>query len=145
MFALSVTHKEVASEFNGFAYFYRGTGLIGENKEEIKEGQIAVLGAGARTIQRLMSGSYAHHLLFAAGDTLLISSTSDDARLLLIAGRPLNEPVARHGPFVMNQQSEIRQAFMDYQSGKMGSIAGADERRAQTQAALSKSGGPLSG
>lgn len=40
----------------------------------------------------------------------------------LIAGVPLNEPVARYGPFVMNTEREIRQAFEDYVRGRMGAI-----------------------
>ena len=44
------------------------------------------------------------------------------ARVLLIGGQPLNEPIARYGPFVMNAPEEIRQAFEDYRSGRMGSI-----------------------
>ena len=44
------------------------------------------------------------------------------ARVLLIGGQPLNEPIARYGPFVMNTSEEIRQAFEDYRSGRMGSI-----------------------
>jgi quercetin 2,3-dioxygenase len=43
--------------------------------------------------------------------------------VLLIAGRPLHEPVVRYGPFVMNTEAEIRQAFLDYQRGRMGAIA----------------------
>ena len=43
-------------------------------------------------------------------------------RLLLIAGLPLNEPVVRYGPFVMNTREEIHQAIEDYQLGRMGAI-----------------------
>lgn len=42
--------------------------------------------------------------------------------VLLIAGMPLNEPVAHYGPFVMNTQKEIQDAIEDYRNGRMGSI-----------------------
>jgi redox-sensitive bicupin YhaK (pirin superfamily) len=42
--------------------------------------------------------------------------------VLLIAGMPLNEPIARYGPFVMNTEAEIHQAFEDYRRGRMGAI-----------------------
>jgi redox-sensitive bicupin YhaK (pirin superfamily) len=45
---------------------------------------------------------------------------STDARLLLIAGKPLKEPIVQYGPFVMNTQDEIRQAMRDYRDGKLG-------------------------
>jgi redox-sensitive bicupin YhaK (pirin superfamily) len=56
------------------------------------------------------------------GDVVRLRGTDEDARLLLLAGVPLNEPVARYGPFVMNTEQELRQAFADYQSGRMGEI-----------------------
>ncbi len=54
------------------------------------------------------------------GDEVTFSVPEDadeGAELLLLAGQPLNEPIARHGPFVMNTDEEIQQAFIDYQSG----------------------------
>jgi redox-sensitive bicupin YhaK (pirin superfamily) len=44
----------------------------------------------------------------------------EDSLMLMGTGEPLNEPVASHGPFVMNNQTEIMEAFRDYQMGKMG-------------------------
>ena len=52
------------------------------------------------------------------GESVSLGAGERDARFLLIAGRPLNEPVARGGPFVMNTKAEIRQAFDDYESGR---------------------------
>lgn len=66
-----------------------------------------------------------HHLAeFAlAGDTLTMSTTAE-AVLLFGHADPIGEPVASYGPFVMNTEQEIRQAIADYQSGKMGFVAG---------------------
>jgi quercetin 2,3-dioxygenase len=56
-----------------------------------------------------------------AGSTLSISSTSI-AKVLIMAGKSLDEPIAAYGPFVMNTQTEIMQAFADLNAGKMGKI-----------------------
>ena len=80
---------------NAFAYVFEGAAKIGG--EQVARGELAVLGNGER-------------VEFAAGP--------EGARLVLIAGRPLNEPVAKYGPFVMNTNDEIRQAVADYQSGR---------------------------
>lgn len=77
--------------------------------------------------------------MLGKGDTFQINaSPSEDIYVLVIAGVPLNESIARHGPFVMNTWEEIEQAFSDYQSGKLGSIEGSKERHARAQKAVSK-------
>ena len=57
-------------------------------------------------------------LVFGAGDVVRVSAGGASARLILVAGRPLKEPVARHGPFVMNTREQIMQAFVDFQEGR---------------------------
>jgi redox-sensitive bicupin YhaK (pirin superfamily) len=49
---------------------------------------------------------------------VLIAADNEPARLILVAGKPLNEPVAKYGPFVMNTQDQIAQAIRDYQGGR---------------------------
>jgi redox-sensitive bicupin YhaK (pirin superfamily) len=85
---------------NAFVYVYQGAMLAGE-------------GGAATTIER---GELA---LTSQGDSLVLTATDQPGRLILVAGRPLNEPIARYGPFVMNTAEEIRQAFMDYQAGRL--------------------------
>jgi len=52
------------------------------------------------------------------GDAVRLQAGAAGARVILVAGRPLAEPVARYGPFVMNTQAQLRQAFEDYQAGR---------------------------
>ena len=69
--------------------------------------------------------------LASKGDMIFFDQSSDDISLtsiskkgsyLVLAGEPLNEPVARYGPFVTNTEGEIKQAMIDYQDGRMGSL-----------------------
>ena len=60
--------------------------------------------------------------LLGAGDSVRLRGAPGGGRLLLLAGVPLAEPIARYGPFVMNNDAELVAAFQDYQSGRMGEI-----------------------
>lgn len=91
----------IASEQRVLVYVFQGDVRVGDRAKAVADGQLAVLGAG---------------------DTVRLRGGSSPARLLLLGGAPLGEPVARYGPFVMNNQQEILQAFDDYRSGRMGEI-----------------------
>lgn len=98
-----VATQKVSSTYNTFAYIVDGDGLFGAEREPAKDGQM---------------------VLFAPdGDEVRIENTGNATLdILLIGGMALNEPIARYGPFVMNTESEIRQAFEDYRLGRMGEI-----------------------
>lgn len=90
--------ESVNAGHNAFLYLISGQVNIGNSL--VSSGQLAVLG----------DGKY------------LQLNAVEKSRFLLVAGRPVNEPVARGGPFVMNSDKEIRQAFQDYRAGKFGFI-----------------------
>ncbi|MGH2413755.1 MAG: pirin family protein, partial [Microcystaceae cyanobacterium] len=97
--------QSVPKEYNAFAYVLDGFGLFGAEQERGDDGQMA---------------------LFAQdGEEVALSNPADaqsPLALLLIAGVPLNEPIVRYGPFVMNTEAEIGQAIDDYRNGRMGRI-----------------------
>lgn len=88
-------------EFNALVYVLAGEGTVGAEKRPIRMGQTALFGRGD-TIE--MSAS-------AAGESL---------EVFVLGGKPIREPVAMAGPFVMNTKSEVLQAFEDYQAGRLG-------------------------
>ena len=61
-----------------------------------------------------------HAVLFKKDGDGIIIEALEDTRTLLMTGKPLNEKVVSHGPFVMNNQTQIMEAMRDYQMGKMG-------------------------
>ena len=74
------------------------------------------LPAGSAATQPVQAGQTA---IFGAGDALALHAGPAGARLLVLAGRPLGEPIAHYGPFVMNTEDEIRQAIADYRAGTL--------------------------
>ncbi len=73
------------------------------------------LSLGDQTDRRLIRDELA---VLSEGNQVVVKAENNDARFLLVAGKPLNEPVARGGPFVMNTREEIDQAFADYRAGR---------------------------
>ena len=61
-----------------------------------------------------------HSAILKADEDVEIVNGNEDGYVLLLQGKPINEPVAQHGPFVMNTQEEIQQAFIEYQQTEFG-------------------------
>jgi redox-sensitive bicupin YhaK (pirin superfamily) len=78
-------------------------------------GEVVVNGSAS------LKGSAQIAPLSASGETVTVEGKTGSL-VLVLSGEPINEPVASYGPFVMNTQAELRQAFADYQSGRMGSL-----------------------
>jgi redox-sensitive bicupin YhaK (pirin superfamily) len=96
----------VPSDFNVFAYVIDGEGRFGPEATPAKAHQMVVFGSD--------------------GEGVTVRNDGDEPMsFLLIGGKPIGEPVARYGPFVMNTESEIRQAILDFQAGRMGRIPAA--------------------
>lgn len=84
---------------NAFAYVFEGALTVGEGDE-------------ARPLDTHEMG------VLGGGEVLQVRAGSRPARAIVVAGRPLREPVMRHGPFVMNTRQELMQAFVDFQEGR---------------------------
>ncbi|MBD2359187.1 pirin family protein [Tolypothrix sp. FACHB-123] len=101
----AIAVQPVPKEYNAFIYVLDGEGLFGTEKELAGDGQMVLFAQDGEEIAIVNS-----------------SNTKSPLDVLLIAGVPLNEPVVRYGPFVMNTEAEIIQAIADYRNGRMGSI-----------------------
>jgi quercetin 2,3-dioxygenase len=86
-----------------FAYVYQGTATLGTSEKGGSEGK------------ELVRGDLA---VLGDGETILAKAGAAPASFIVVAGKPLKEPVARYGPFVMNSRAEIIQAFEDFNSGR---------------------------
>jgi redox-sensitive bicupin YhaK (pirin superfamily) len=78
---------------------------------------------GAATVGGRRIGAAEVALLADDGERIAIRAESEGARLLVLAGRPIDEPIAHYGPFVMNTREELFTAIDDFRSGKMGDLA----------------------
>lgn len=90
--------ENIPSSHNAFVYVINGpVSVADENDRPLNRDELAVL---------------------TQGNQVVVTAADRDSRFLLVAGKPLNEPVARGGPFVMNTREEIEQAFADYRAGR---------------------------
>jgi redox-sensitive bicupin YhaK (pirin superfamily) len=94
-------------EFNALVYILAGRGSVGAEQRPLHQGQLAVLGAG--------------DAITVAADPTQDGRTAV-MEVLLLGGRPIREPVAWGGPFVMNTKAELAQAFEDFEAGRLGQV-----------------------
>jgi redox-sensitive bicupin YhaK (pirin superfamily) len=99
----AVVEQPLAEGHRALIYVFQGRVEAGSTGQTLGDGQVGLLGAGH-------------------GVRLAVPSGAPQARLLLLAGQPLRERVARYGPFVMNTEFEIQQALSDFRSGRFAPI-----------------------
>ena len=114
------------AEFNALAYVLAGKGTVGAERTPLHMGQLAVFGPG--------------DAVTVAADTQQDGHTPN-LELLLLGGRPIGEPVAWMGPFVMNTREEIVQAYEDFQAGRLGTVPAVHS--APTDVVVSQTDSPL--
>lgn len=98
------TTIDIPASYNGFLYILEGNGIFGERAQKGEKNHVLWLGPGNGTQEE--------------NSTLSVKTTSDVLHAILYAGEPIKERVVAQGPFVMNTEEEIRQAFLDYRQGK---------------------------
>jgi redox-sensitive bicupin YhaK (pirin superfamily) len=88
-------------EYNALAYVLLGSGSVGMEERPVTAGQL---------------------VLFGPGDSMTLAAGRQPLDVLLLGGRPIREPIATYGPFVMNTKAELMQAMEDFQSGRLGTV-----------------------
>ena len=107
-FAVDTSRKAFAYVFEGSGSFRDASKPQGVLSEKEFEGEEILL--------REPAGNR-HMVLFGAGDEVVVSAGEDGIRFLLVSGAPIREPIAWHGPIVMNTRAELNQAIRDLQTG----------------------------
>lgn len=88
--------QEISADDNSFIYVIDGELSIGQEAQSLTEKNIGIL---------------------ERGDQISVTSNTNQSRFIVVSAKPLNEPIARGGPFVMNTEAEVQQAFADYRNG----------------------------
>ena len=94
-------------QFNALGYVLAGRGKAGSTGNSVHTGQAILFGTGDHIVVKADSQQDSH---------------TPELELVLLGGKPIREPIAWYGPFVMNSKDELYQAFTDYHAGKMGVI-----------------------
>jgi len=99
---------------HAFAYVFEGSGAFRDASEPF--GVLTEKDGPVTTVVREQTGNRSL-VLFGAGDEVTVRAGGEGVRFLLVSGQPIEEPVAWHGPIVMNTQEQLRQAFEELQDG----------------------------
>ena len=94
-------------DYNALVYVLAGHGAVGSERTPVQTGQLVVYGPGSS---------------LRVTATRTQESRSPNLDVLILGGRPIREPIAWAGPFVMNTRDEVMTAFQDYQAGRLGSV-----------------------
>lgn len=95
----------------------KGATTFTESISEHYNAFIYVLSGTIMTGKRDVEGTHGTCIVFGPGESVKVKATGE-ARFVVLAGEPLNEPVVQQGPFVMNTREQIMEAFRDYSNGK---------------------------
>ena len=95
-------NQDLHSGYNGFMYILEGSGVFGNNQVKAEKGEVLLLDIVKEKVDT----------------SEIIIKANKKLRIIFFAGNPLNEPVVARGPFVMNTEEEIKQAYADFRNGK---------------------------